>query len=133
MWDHTAVVADSMPVVALVVGKRLQEQTNALLQEARRRLRPGQGMCQRYSSMPIRALRRLSSLAVIPQPLGTAPQAVRLVSSGAGHKAGRMGRCRKSTQTAAWSALNKVLRSPSVQAGNGTTGTCMTRTGGAPV
>jgi hypothetical protein len=41
MWDHTAVTADSKLVVRLVVGKRTQEQTNALVHDARRRLRAG--------------------------------------------------------------------------------------------
>ena len=36
-WDHTAVTADS----TLVVGKRAQEQTDALVQDAKRRLRAG--------------------------------------------------------------------------------------------
>jgi IS1 family transposase len=41
MWDHTAVAADSKLVVSLVVGKRTQEQTRALVHDAKRRLRPG--------------------------------------------------------------------------------------------
>ena len=41
MWDHTAVTADSKLVVSLVVGKRTQEHTNALVHDAKRRLRPG--------------------------------------------------------------------------------------------
>src|SRR5262249_30624447 len=41
MWDHTAVAADSKLVVSLVVGKRTQEQTKALVQDAKSRLRPG--------------------------------------------------------------------------------------------
>ena len=41
MWDHTAVAADSKLVVSLVAGKRTQEQTNALVQDAKSRLRPG--------------------------------------------------------------------------------------------
>jgi IS1 family transposase len=41
MWDHTAVAADSKLVVSLVVGKRTQEQTNALVQDAKGRLHPG--------------------------------------------------------------------------------------------
>jgi hypothetical protein len=41
MWDHTAVTADSKLVVSLVVGKRTQEQTHALVHDAKRRLRPG--------------------------------------------------------------------------------------------
>jgi hypothetical protein len=41
LWDHTAVTADSKLVVRLVVGKRTQEQTNALVHDARRRLRAG--------------------------------------------------------------------------------------------
>ena len=40
MWDHTAVAADSKLVVSLVVGKRTQEQTTALVQDAKSRLRP---------------------------------------------------------------------------------------------
>lgn len=39
MWDHTAVTADSKLVVSLVVGKRTQVQTNALVHDAKRRLR----------------------------------------------------------------------------------------------
>ena len=35
MWDHIAVAADSRLVVSLVVGKRTQEQTQALVQAAR--------------------------------------------------------------------------------------------------
>ncbi len=41
IWDHTAVTADSKLVVSLVVGKRTQEQTRALVKDARARLRPG--------------------------------------------------------------------------------------------
>jgi IS1 family transposase len=41
LWDHTAVTADSKLVVSLVVGKRTQEQTNALVHDAQRRLRAG--------------------------------------------------------------------------------------------
>jgi IS1 family transposase len=41
LWDHTAVAADSKLVVSLVVGKRTQEQTRALVHDAKRRLRPG--------------------------------------------------------------------------------------------
>lgn len=41
MWDHTAVAADSKLVVSLVVGKRTQEQTHLLVQDTKRRLRPG--------------------------------------------------------------------------------------------
>jgi len=41
MWDHTAVTADSKLVVSLVVGKRTQAETHALVQDARGRLRPG--------------------------------------------------------------------------------------------
>lgn len=41
MWDHTAVAADSKLVVSLVVGKRTQEQTQALVNDAKSRLRPG--------------------------------------------------------------------------------------------
>jgi len=37
MWDHTAVAADSKLVVSLVVGKRTQEQTHALVKDARGR------------------------------------------------------------------------------------------------
>jgi IS1 family transposase len=40
MWDHTAVAADSKLVVSLVVGKRTQAQTQALVHDARRRLQP---------------------------------------------------------------------------------------------
>jgi IS1 family transposase len=39
MWDHTAVTADSKLVVSLVVGKRTYEQTQALVHDAKRRLR----------------------------------------------------------------------------------------------
>ena len=41
MWDHTAVTADRKLVVSLVVGKRTQAQTKALVHDAKRRLRPG--------------------------------------------------------------------------------------------
>jgi IS1 family transposase len=41
LWDHTAVTADSKLVVSLVVGKRTQEQTRALVYDAKRRLRLG--------------------------------------------------------------------------------------------
>jgi len=41
MWDHTAVTADSKRVVSLVVGKRPQEQTQTVVNDAKRRLRPG--------------------------------------------------------------------------------------------
>lgn len=41
LWDHTAVTADSKLVVSLVVGKRTQVQTRALVTDARNRLRAG--------------------------------------------------------------------------------------------
>jgi hypothetical protein len=41
MWDHTAIAADSKLLVSLVVGKRTQEQTRALVHDAKKRLRPG--------------------------------------------------------------------------------------------
>jgi hypothetical protein len=41
MWDHMAVTADSKLVVRLVVGKRSQAQTHALVHDAKHRLRPG--------------------------------------------------------------------------------------------
>lgn len=41
LWDHTAVAADSKLVVSLVVGKRTREQTLTLVNDAKRRLRPG--------------------------------------------------------------------------------------------
>ena len=41
MWDHTAIVADSKLVVSLIVGKRTQAQTRALVHDAKKRLRPG--------------------------------------------------------------------------------------------
>jgi hypothetical protein len=40
MWDHTAVTADSKLVVSLV-GKRTQEQTHAVVYDAKRCLRLG--------------------------------------------------------------------------------------------
>jgi len=40
MWDHTAIAADSKLIVSLVVGNRTQEQTRALVHDAKRRLRP---------------------------------------------------------------------------------------------
>ena len=41
MWDHTAIAADSKLIVSLVVGKRTQEQTRALVHDTKKRLRPG--------------------------------------------------------------------------------------------
>jgi hypothetical protein len=41
MWDHTAIAADSKLIVSLVVGKRTQAQTTALVHDAKTRLRPG--------------------------------------------------------------------------------------------
>jgi hypothetical protein len=41
MWDHTAIAADSQLLVSLVVGKRTQEQTQTLVNDAKSRLRPG--------------------------------------------------------------------------------------------
>jgi hypothetical protein len=41
MWDHTAIAADSKLIVSLVVGKRTQAQTTALVHDAKQRLRPG--------------------------------------------------------------------------------------------
>jgi IS1 family transposase len=41
MWDHTAIAADSKLIMSLVVGKRTQEQTRALVHDAKKRLRPG--------------------------------------------------------------------------------------------
>jgi IS1 family transposase len=40
MWDHTAIAADSKLIVSLVVGKRTQEQTKAVVHDAKKRLRP---------------------------------------------------------------------------------------------
>ena len=41
MWDHTAITADRKLVVSLIVGKRTQAQTRALVYDAKKRLRPG--------------------------------------------------------------------------------------------
>jgi IS1 family transposase len=41
IWDHTAIAADSKLMVSLVVGKRTQAQTKALVHDAKKRLRPG--------------------------------------------------------------------------------------------
>ena len=41
LWDHTAVAADSRLVVSLRVGKRTYDQTLALVQDAKSRLRQG--------------------------------------------------------------------------------------------
>ena len=41
LWDYTAIAADSKLLVSLVVGKRTQEQTTALVHDAKQRLRPG--------------------------------------------------------------------------------------------
>jgi len=41
IWDHTAIAADSKLIVSLVVGKRTQEQTSALVHDTKQRLRPG--------------------------------------------------------------------------------------------
>lgn len=41
MWDHTAIAADSKLLVSLVVGKRTQAQTTALVYDAKQRLRLG--------------------------------------------------------------------------------------------
>jgi hypothetical protein len=40
MWDHTATAADSKLIVSLVVGKRTQAQTRALVHDAKQRLCP---------------------------------------------------------------------------------------------
>jgi hypothetical protein len=40
-WDHRAVAADSKLILSLVVGKRTDEQTWALVQDTHDRLRPG--------------------------------------------------------------------------------------------
>jgi IS1 family transposase len=40
-WDHTAMAPDSKLIVALVVGKRTQEQTQALVRDTQSRLRKG--------------------------------------------------------------------------------------------
>ena len=87
MWDHTAVTADSKLVVSLVVGKRTQEQTKALVHDAKRRLRPG--ICQRFSPMPMRAMSRPSwqPLVVVTPPPATAGKAGLLVPFSAGPKA----------------------------------------------
>ena len=39
MWDHTAIAVDSKLLVSLVVGKRTQEQTTALVHDVTKRLR----------------------------------------------------------------------------------------------
>jgi hypothetical protein len=41
MWDHTAIAADSTPIVSLVVGKRTHEHTQAVVYDAKQRFRPG--------------------------------------------------------------------------------------------
>ena len=41
LWDHMVVAADSKLVVSFVVGKRTYEQTLALVQDAKSRLRQG--------------------------------------------------------------------------------------------
>jgi IS1 family transposase/transposase-like protein len=40
-WDHTAIAPDSKLIVSLVVGKRTQEQTQALVSDPQSRLRKG--------------------------------------------------------------------------------------------
>src|SRR5918996_2277934 len=40
-WDHTAIAPDSKLIVSLVVGKRTQEQTQALVSDTQSRLRKG--------------------------------------------------------------------------------------------
>ena len=40
-WDHTAIAPDSQLIVSLVVGKRTQEQTQALVSDTQSRLRKG--------------------------------------------------------------------------------------------
>lgn len=40
-WDHTAIAPDSKLIVSLVVGKRTQEQTRALVSDTPSRLRKG--------------------------------------------------------------------------------------------
>ena len=40
-WDHTAIAPDSKLIVSLVVGKRTQEQTQALVSDSQSRLRKG--------------------------------------------------------------------------------------------
>jgi hypothetical protein len=40
-WDHRAVAADSKLILSLVVGKRTDEQTLAVVQDTHDRLRPG--------------------------------------------------------------------------------------------
>jgi IS1 family transposase len=41
MWDHVAIDPKSKLVVALEVGRRTEEQTRRLVQEAKERLAPG--------------------------------------------------------------------------------------------
>ena len=41
IWDHTAIAAESTLMVSLVVRKRTQEQTRALVPDTTQRLRPG--------------------------------------------------------------------------------------------
>ena len=40
-WDHTAIAPESKLIVSLVVGKRTQEQTQALVSDTQSRLRKG--------------------------------------------------------------------------------------------
>jgi len=40
-WDHPAMAADSKRIVSLVVGKRTQEQTQTVVNDAKGRRRPG--------------------------------------------------------------------------------------------
>ena len=70
IWDHTAIAADSKLIVSLVVGKRTQEQTRALVHDAHKRLRPGHLpaiFTDAYEGLSRRASKPLA-VAILPHP-----------------------------------------------------------------
>ena len=92
MWDHTAIAADSKLIVSVVVGKRTQEQTRALVHDAKRRLRPRHLpaiFTDAYEGYEAAILDAFGHAIRRPEPAkGAAQHGHRC----AGHKAWRMGR-----------------------------------------
>ena len=93
MWDHTASAADSKLIMSLVVGKRTQAQTRALVHDAKRRLRPGH-LPAIFTDAPKRAMsqpswRHLDGVTLSP---GSRCKAGLLALASAGRKAWPMGR-----------------------------------------
>lgn len=68
-WDHTAVAPDSKLIVSLVVGKRTQEQTQALVSDTQSRLQKGHLPVLFSDGYEVMSHRSSKPLVVVTPPL----------------------------------------------------------------